>query len=434
MASGTKSNPPRERTAPRRLLRAAAGYLCLVSIIGCATPRSRHEWLTLFFDGVPPEGGAPAAESGTPKPRKPKESPVTPKPAQVFVVHDPYKEKSCAECHISKFSQKLTGGMLEVCFKCHDNFLEKAVSKHDPVSGGECTQCHEPHRGKLAKLLKLPTPQGCYECHDDMTKSPVTHDPVKEGSCLECHDPHASKNKKLLKKPTPEGCYECHDKVAEAEFKHDPVAEGSCLECHDPHAAKVKGLLKKATSQGCYECHDDLSKAKFTHDPVKEGSRLEGEDSPHASKFKRTAQEGRERALLECHDEADTLKSDAHARTPEAACTPRATIRMRRNSSSRTRRPGRKPRDRPAPRPACSDPGRRRARAGANARQTVVEEPRLLTLRPARAAPLLDYESYQVETRNQDGRHTVDETWSLQPGGNWALAGSVYHSSRSPST
>ena len=202
----------------------------------------------MFFDGVPPEGAeaAPKSVAQEGEPRREKRNPAQDRPKPVVFKHDPFKEKACGECHVSKFSQKLTGTMLEVCFKCHDNFLEKAVSKHDPVSEGSCGECHEPHQASLAKLLKKPTPQGCYECHDDYTKLEFKHDPAAEGSCLECHTAHASAHKGLLKTPGNGLCFECHDEADTlGSDAHKDAPETACTSCHDPHGGAREFYLKK---------------------------------------------------------------------------------------------------------------------------------------------------------------------------------------------
>ena len=182
-----------------------AGLLAagLLIVAGCAQP-TRREWLATFFDGVPPlttNGTAraipvPAAETAAPAP-----APAVIKiKGPVAIMHTPFADNQCGECHESKFSQKLKGKTMTVCFSCHDDFLEKAVVKHTPVESGECLACHSPHQSDFKGLLIKPDPAVCLECHDEADLVKVKgHNKRADLACLPCHQPHAGPKKHRLK-------------------------------------------------------------------------------------------------------------------------------------------------------------------------------------------------------------------------------------------
>ena len=148
----------------------------LGAFIGCTTDKKR-KWLTLFFDGVPPEGAvtnAPAVEydeNGKPLDKKVVVSaaqPAAPKPK--FVAHPPYEDKKCNECHESRFSVKMKGPQDKVCFSCHDDFLTKFKVKHQPAENGECSSCHDPHGNANPKMVLQTGSALCATCHDPFPK------------------------------------------------------------------------------------------------------------------------------------------------------------------------------------------------------------------------------------------------------------------------
>jgi predicted CXXCH cytochrome family protein len=111
--------------------------MVLVSALlsGCST-ENKHKWLTRFFDGVPPLGGATNAPAPTlaTQPATTNEVAATqPQPqtqqAKIFL-HQPYAKRQCTECHESQYSQKMKGKAGEACFACHENFLKTAKVKH----------------------------------------------------------------------------------------------------------------------------------------------------------------------------------------------------------------------------------------------------------------------------------------------------------------
>ena len=224
---------------------AAAFAACFLLIAGCAT-HARHEWLVLFFDGVPPEPGAvtnaPAAQAGTVAVKT--NLLIAPPEPKVFV-HGPYADRECTACHESKFSQRMRGKLKEVCLGCHSDLLDKAKSTHSPVEDGECLQCHNPHQAPRKFLLVKKPTELCVECHDDTAKAKYPHAPVSEGECLECHKPHASDQPHLLARKGGALCYTCHDQGdVKGVSAHAGMGDAACTGCHDPHGSDRKFMLK----------------------------------------------------------------------------------------------------------------------------------------------------------------------------------------------
>ncbi|MCX8091801.1 MAG: cytochrome c3 family protein [Verrucomicrobiae bacterium] len=254
--------------------------LALAALLGCST-QTRHRWLTFFFDGVPPLGAQtnppPAVaydEDGRPLILTAPATTATPAAAPPYTRHPPYEDRQCTECHESRFSVRLKGTQLQICFACHDDFLPNLKVKHQPAENGDCTACHDSHGSPLPKMLTKPVPALCADCHDDpLAKGNVKHQPVENGDCAACHAAHGSAQKGLLPKPAAALCWDCHDNFLEkAAFKHQPVEDGDCASCHVPHASPHKGLLTKADPQVCFECHEtaDLAKVEAHRDQLEQ--------------------------------------------------------------------------------------------------------------------------------------------------------------------
>lgn len=239
--------------------RTIALIATLGTLAGCAT-WNRHEVLTFFFDGVPVPGSetnaiARAAGNATNDLTGGSASSMVAS-ASAEIVHEPYADKDCTSCHASRYTEKMKGKALDVCFECHDDFLKTAKVRHSPAEDGSCMECHAPHHSPHKGLLVKPVTDLCFDCHDRMPKDLAVHQPVADNDCLACHAAHASNVEKLLKKKLPALCMECHEDYAAGKFKHDPVEEGACFECHAVHTSPNKGLLKKPEPAVCLECHD----------------------------------------------------------------------------------------------------------------------------------------------------------------------------------
>jgi predicted CXXCH cytochrome family protein len=94
----------------------------------------------------------------------------------------------------------LKGKLVDLCFACHDDFLEKAKFRHAPAESGECTLCHNPHESKEKALLVKPGSPLCFECHEAADVAKVkAHGPIGDSACTACHDPHQGERRFFLK-------------------------------------------------------------------------------------------------------------------------------------------------------------------------------------------------------------------------------------------
>jgi predicted CXXCH cytochrome family protein len=156
----------------------------------------------------------------------------------------------------------------EICFTCHDNLaksIKGGANKHSPVTAGECTKCHSPHKAKLKGLLLASTPGLCLTCHKDMREKmgkENVHSPA-EGNCLTCHLPHVSPQLSLIVQPILELCGNCHDFARTSFVKShlgiDPK-QTDCRHCHNPHTSKDPKFFKDVmhppfAARTCETCH-----------------------------------------------------------------------------------------------------------------------------------------------------------------------------------
>jgi predicted CXXCH cytochrome family protein len=271
----------------------AVSLVVCAGLLGCRS-RTKQEWLSLFFDGVPKAGQTTASAVASAEPAQSGSNAIPAAVAQVLAassapkmnVHPPFADRKCRECHIGGLSQSLKEKPPKLCFECHEDFLAKAKVKHAPVENGECVACHAPHESTNKFLLARVGKELCFECHDDfLAKAKVKHQPAENGECLGCHSPHTSTNKFLLARTGKALCFECHDDfLAKAAFKHSAV--DNCSDCHKPHQGEDRYFLVKDRQVLCFECHDQKEMAALKghaktnstdcllcHDPHAEGNK-----------------------------------------------------------------------------------------------------------------------------------------------------------------
>jgi predicted CXXCH cytochrome family protein len=219
--------------------------------------------------------------------------PVTP---HLAFLHTPVRDGECVSCHSPHGSQlpnllDLAGA--DLCLACHDNFatqLTEASFTHKAMDE-QCTACHGSHGGSEAMSLKEPAPQLCFTCHDETRQqvmgAAVSHDTaVMQGqSCLNCHTPHGGNLAALMRDEPAELCLDCHVEPIDANGRtvaslaslddpavhaHGPIADGQCSGCHQPHGSAHRDLLTKPYEQDlyrefsidqyafCFQCHDPM--------------------------------------------------------------------------------------------------------------------------------------------------------------------------------
>ena len=176
--------------SPRR---AAWGIgLGALVLIGCSAT-ARHKTLTMFFDGVPPQG-APSAG-----PARPQTATTIGSPSVIPVGSErgPYAARLCDACH-QRGTNALVAPQEALCLRCHQLDLDKAYV-HGPLASGGCLVCHDPHSSRFGSLLVSESGGFCLSCHErDAVARIEGHADITEG-CTTCHDAHGSDVKYLLK-------------------------------------------------------------------------------------------------------------------------------------------------------------------------------------------------------------------------------------------
>lgn len=209
-----------------------------------------------------------------------------------YVAGSPAKREGCESCHgpgsahmekgggkgtiISFGKHNNVGEKSSTCLICHGDSKQMAfwdMSRHK-TSRLSCGSCHTIHKAPKTsvtstitpavlqrKLLKMPAPDLCYGCHQDVRSQAMrqSRHPIREGktTCFDCHNAHGGFGPKMIKTDTVnELCYKCHaEKRGPFMFEHQPVSE-NCLSCHVPHGGNHYALLVSKTPQLCQSCHD----------------------------------------------------------------------------------------------------------------------------------------------------------------------------------
>lgn len=191
-------------------------------------------------------------------------------------VHAPIKNQMCNQCHnepgsAQPFALKKDG--YELCKGCHNDMINEAFAKnrlHWPmVDQTGCVNCHAPHASTEAGLLRKPMLEVCGSCHADtlarQDRAQTKHQPISDGECSTCHSPHASDNLFLQKEATTIAtCAQCHDWQthsthpigAEVIDPRNPNVTLDCLSCHRTHGTEYKHFIYYQDIQSlCVQCH-----------------------------------------------------------------------------------------------------------------------------------------------------------------------------------
>jgi DmsE family decaheme c-type cytochrome len=208
------------------------------------------------------------------------------------IAGSPEKGEGCESCHGPGSAHIEKGGgkntiisfgkennlkeKASMCLKCHGDSKQMAfwdMSRHKRAQVA-CDSCHTIHKSPKTimtstitpatyqrGLLKAPTPDLCYSCHQDVRSQTLrqSRHPIRERlmTCFDCHNTHGGFGPKMIKTDTVnELCYKCHAaKRGPFMFGHPPVQE-NCLACHVPHGGNHNALLVSKTPHLCQSCHD----------------------------------------------------------------------------------------------------------------------------------------------------------------------------------
>lgn len=259
-------------------------------------------------------------------------------------LHPPFAEGSCEACHRQPFGARirLRARGEKLCEACHGEMGSEGRdggTVHAALQGERgragCLSCHNPHMSDQRRLLNLPNPPLCGQCHGEIVKAaqaPSGHFPASE-DCLNCHQPHASEQVRLLNQPPAELCVFCHD-TGDEELVGAHLGANlerlTCIACHTPHGSGNMKLLAAnlhpPVEDGCDICHDgaynkfleggppDL--CLFCHDDIQEiidtaqvphGALELGTctdcHNPHASPQERLVKAPGAGPCADCHDE-----------------------------------------------------------------------------------------------------------------------------------
>jgi len=179
------------------LLKVLAVTAILIGLVSC---RGSHKVLSTFFDGVPEPQAEQALKTdsllvdssgvlmASAVPKKP-----------VIVIHSPYQDKACDDCHTASRGNALSEPQPDLCYTCHDDFRESFKALHGPAAAGFCTECHNPHLSRNEKLLVRTGQPLCLYCHEstDVFKN-ENHEGIDDMNCTDCHDPHGGEDRFLL--------------------------------------------------------------------------------------------------------------------------------------------------------------------------------------------------------------------------------------------
>lgn len=163
---------------------------CVVAAVwcGCTVTKENYATLSFFFDGVPdPNATIAGGEPGDAT------------LAAAVVVHKPFAEEKCEECHKTQYRPSRNDP--RACLKCHDKLTEEHAWTHGAVAGGACLWCHSPHESARKWLLRGPDRKLCTQCHSAaLLKGDVVPAHADEkSSCLACHFGHGGDSAVMLR-------------------------------------------------------------------------------------------------------------------------------------------------------------------------------------------------------------------------------------------
>ncbi len=210
-------------------------------------------------------------------------------------LHSPVHDGECITCHAphaSRLANLLDAVGSDLCLTCHQEFgrqLAGAAFTHEALKE-QCERCHDPHGSDQPLSLVAAVPQLCYDCHEQtyntVTQAAFRHSGAVQDkqSCDNCHTPHGGNLAGLLRDVPQRLCLTCHDEPVQTPdgrtvaavpqladlslHGHGPMSDGLCEGCHQPHGSMNANLLTQSFSNEprqlfavenyafCFQCHD----------------------------------------------------------------------------------------------------------------------------------------------------------------------------------
>ena len=176
-----------------------------VLLLACSK-KSRYQFLSFFFDGVPPPVTEVAQNTtgkttGDVQPEETEQGESTSAIARAPIQypHPPYRNGKCGACHNPADGQLFKSVQAGLCTTCHSALTKDRTFLHGPVAVNDCLVCHHYHSSSHPKVLLYGVNETCAQCHDldDLTKG-AYHDTIDKDTCVTCHDPHGSDNRFFL--------------------------------------------------------------------------------------------------------------------------------------------------------------------------------------------------------------------------------------------
>lgn len=211
-----------------------------------------------------------------------------------FELLPPHDIQDCDACHDHggqepRWAQTYPGRRADECQRCHD---DPHLGQFDSgTTRGRCLACHEPDHFTPTKfgiemhsrcqfpLTGAHRAVSCQMCHHQ-TDERVVFVPTP-ASCAECHeDAHAGRfdGDRRIGKPEPaQGCDRCHDTTSFASVTWTPAEhqrwtgyalagaheQAACTRCHETDKARPVGERFLTPGTACSACHTDPHLGQF---------------------------------------------------------------------------------------------------------------------------------------------------------------------------
>ena len=189
-------------------------------------------------------------------------------------VESMHKKTDCEDCHSNldskthgkvktavKSKREFTLGMRETCRDCHkkkateyDDSVHAALIKAGNKKAPLCSDCHNPHTVRSAKIVAPITETPCASCHEAIFKAYAKdvhgHERIAKGIsaplCAGCHQAHAVKAASMGE-GIKDACLACHKEAVNQHKDWLPNTARhfeaiSCPVCHAPDAKRRVNL------------------------------------------------------------------------------------------------------------------------------------------------------------------------------------------------